>query len=263
MDLKLNEKVAIVTGGNKGFGGSSARLLAEEGAHLVLTARNAGHLAETADRLRADYDATVITVSADLTDADGGEKVARAAIDAFGRIDILVNCAGASQGGNFADIPDDIWESSLALKFMGTIRMIRAVLPTMQQQRYGRIVTVAGNTGKQPAPMMLPGAAANAALLAVTAGLAQSVAGDGIVINAVNPGPSRTERWNTLMQNMAADGGKTVADIEGGIIADIPMNRLGEAEEIARLIVFLASDAAANMTGTSLTADGGWTKAIA
>ncbi len=198
-----------------------------------------------------------------MTRPEDAARVAAAAQDSFGRIDILVNCAGASQGGVFWDIPDEVWEDSLALKFMGTVRMIRAALPAMRAQKYGRIVTLVGNTGRQPNPRMLPGAAANAALLAVTKGLAEEVAGDGVVINAVNPGPTRTERWQTLMQNLAASTGRSVADVEGDFMQEIPMARLGEPDEIARLIAFLASDAAANMTGTSVSADGGWTKALA
>jgi 3-oxoacyl-[acyl-carrier protein] reductase len=263
MDLNLQEKVAIITGGNKGFGAASATLLAQEGARLLITARDGKQLAETAARIRRDYDGVVETLSADLTEPDSADQIAQVALDAFGRIDILVNCAGASQGGVFWEIPDKIWQDSLDLKFLGTIRMIRAVVPEMRKQKYGRIVIVAGNAGKQPNARMLPGSAANAALLAVTTGLAQEVASDNIVVNALNPGPSRTERLNTLMKNLASNSGTTVEDVEQGIMADIPMNRLGEPEEIARLIAFLASDAAANMTGTSITADGGCTKALA
>jgi 3-oxoacyl-[acyl-carrier protein] reductase len=263
MDLNLQHKVAIITGGNKGFGAASAYELAREGADIVITARNESDLAATAKKIAKAFSSNIETIASDLTDPHGAERVANAALKAFGRIDILINCAGASQGGVFWEIEDQVWEDSLALKFLGTIRMIRAVIPTMRTQKYGRIVTVAGNTGKQPNARMLPGAAANAALLAVTAGLAQDVAADGIVVNAVNPGPSRTERWNTLMQNLAAQSGTSADEVESNIMADIPMDRLGAPEEIARLITFLASDAAANMTGTSITADGGSTKALA
>jgi len=263
MDLNLQDKVAVITGGNRGFGAASAALLAREGAQVLITARDEKQLAETATRIRRDCNRAIETLSADLTVPDSAERIAQAALDAFGRIDILINCAGASQGGVFWEIPDKVWEDSLALKFLGTIRMIRAVIPQMRNQKYGRIVTVAGNLGKQPNARMLPGSAANAALLAVTVGLAHEIAPDGIVVNAVNPGPSRTERWNTLMTNLASSSVTTVEDVEQGIMADIPMNRLGEPEEIARLIVFLASDAAANMTGTSITADGGSTRALA
>jgi NAD(P)-dependent dehydrogenase (short-subunit alcohol dehydrogenase family) len=263
MDLNLQGKVAIVTGGNKGFGAASAYELAKEGAHLLITARNMADLEKTAALIRGEFSSRVEIISADLTNSGEAQRIAEVALGAYGRIDILINCAGASQGGVFWEIEDKVWEDSLALKFIGTIRMIRAVITTMRKQKYGRIVTVAGNTGKQPHARMLPGSAANAALLAVTRGLAEEVAADGIVVNAINPGPSRTERWTTLMQNLATQSAKSVEEVEAGILADIPINRLGAPEEIARLITFLASDAAANMTGTSITADGGWTRALA
>jgi len=263
MDLNLTGKTAIITGGNRGLGAASAHMLASEGARLFLTARDPAKLELTANEIFNQHGANVSTLAVDLTEPDAGERVAAAALAEFDRVDILINCAGASQGGVFLEIPDQVWLDSLDLKFMATVRMLRAVIPIMRENSYGRIVSVIGNTGKQPNSKMLPGAAANAALLAVTKGLADDVAGEGIVINAVNPGPTRTERWNTLMTNLAASAGRTVDDVEGDFMSKIPMARLGEPEEIARIITFLASDAAANMTGTSLTADGGWTQALA
>lgn len=263
MDLNLTNKIAIVTGGNRGLGAASARMLASEGAQLLLTARDSEKLGQIAEEISSQYDIDAATYAADLTDNHAAEKIVAAALERFGRIDILINSAGAAQGGVFWEIPDEVWHDSLNLKFMATIRMLRAVLPAMRENGYGRIVTVVGNTGKQPNARLLPGAAANAALLAVTKGLADEVAAQGIVVNAINPGPTRTERWNTLMTNLAASAGKPVDEIEAGFIEKIPMDRLGEPDEIARIIAFLASDAAANMTGTSITADGGWTQALA
>ena len=258
MDLKLDGKIALVTGSNKGLGAASARALAADGAKLFLTARNQADL----DAVATEIGGETTVLACDLTDADGADRVAAAALDRYGRIDILVNCAGASQGGLFWEIPDQIWQDSLELKFMANVRMMRAVIPAMRAQQYGRIVNVIGNNGKQPSPRLLPGSAANAALLAVTKGLADEVAGDGIVVNAVNPGPTRTERWNTLMANLAAASDRSVDEVEQDFMSQIPMNRLGAPEEIAGIVAFLASDAAANMTGTSITADGGWTKAL-
>jgi 3-oxoacyl-[acyl-carrier protein] reductase len=259
LDLKLDGKIALVTGGNKGLGAASARALAADGANLFLTARNQADL----DAVAAEIGGETAVLACDLTDADGADRVAAAALERFGRIDILVNCAGASQGGVFWDIPDQVWQDSLELKLMANVRMMRAVIPTMRAQKYGRIVNVIGNNGRQPSPRLLPGSAANAALLAVTKGLADEVAGEGIVVNAVNPGPTRTERWNTLMANLAASSGRDVDEVEQDFKSQIPMDRLGAPEEIAGIVAFLASDAAANMTGTSITADGGWTKALA
>jgi NAD(P)-dependent dehydrogenase (short-subunit alcohol dehydrogenase family) len=263
MDLGLKDKAVIVTGASKGLGAASARALAAEGARLVLTARGEARISAVARAIEEEYGTPCATVAADLTEAGAADAVVARALEKLGRIDILINCAGASQGGVFWEIPDQVWEDSFALKFMGTLRMMRAVIPHMRERGSGRIVSIVGNSGRQPNARILPGAAANAALLAVTAGLAQEVAADGIAVLALNPGPTRTERWTTLMENLAQQSGRTVPEVEADFMKDIPMNRLGEPGEIARLVVFLASEAAANMTGTSLTADGGWTKAIA
>jgi NAD(P)-dependent dehydrogenase (short-subunit alcohol dehydrogenase family) len=173
-----------------------------------------------------------------------------------------VNSAGASQGGVFWEIPEEVWQDSMELKVMGTIRMMRAVIPHMIENQSGRIVNIVGNTGLQPAPRLLPGSSANAALLAITKGLAEDLAPHNVIVNALNPGPTRTERWTTLMGKLSESGGRSVADIEQDYKDQIPMNRLAEPDEIGRLAAFLASERAANMTGACLTADGGWTKGI-
>lgn len=259
IDLKLEGKVAIVTGGTRGLGAASARLLAADGARLVLSDRDLGDLEAFAKELGSP---DVALAPADLTEPTAAINVATRAEEAFGRIDILINCAGASQGGIFWDIPDQVWEDSFALKFMGTIRMMRAVLPAMRRQHYGRIVTVVGDTGKQPRPRLLPGAAANAALLAVTKGLADEVGPDGISVNAVNPGPTRTERVTTLFANLSASTGKPLAEIEEEFTADSPFGTMGDPEDVARMIVLLASDAANNITGSSITTDGGRSRGL-
>lgn len=263
MDLNLKGKVAVVTGGNRGLGAASARMLASEGAQVFLTARDGEKLAQQADAISNDFGADADFLACDLTGADACDDVVKAAVGKYGRVDILVSAAGASQGGLFWEIPDQVWQDSFDLKFMATVRMMRAVLAPMREQGYGRIVAVVGNTAKQPSPRMLPGAAANAALLTVIKGVADEVAGDGVVVNAVNPGPTRTERWTNMMASLASQSGRSVAEVEGDFMDNIPMNRLGAPEEVARLITFFASDMAANLTGTSITADGGWTKSQA
>ena len=262
MKLGLKGRVALVTGATGGLGAACARVLAEEGARLFLVARTELALAELAGSLGEAAGSGARWLAADLTRLDAAQEAAQAACEAFGSVDILVNSAGASAGGVFWEVPDSAWEDSMALKFMATVRMIRAVLPGMIEQRYGRIVTLVGNSGREPDPRLLPGAAANAALLAVTAGLAREVAGDGVVINAVNPGPTRTGRWDGMMQAFAERSGKTPQEEEQRFRDAIPQGRLGDAEEIARLVAFLASDAAPHVTGRSITADGGASRAI-
>ena len=262
MDLQLTGKVALITGATGGLGAACARELAREGARLFLCARTESDLEELAAELRKAGCDSVSSLAADLTSPEAAGAVAVSAETAFGKVDVLVNCAGASAGGVFWELPDSVWEDSLALKFMATVRMIRAVLPGMIERRYGRIVTLVGNSGREPDPRMLPGAAANAGLLAVTAGLARDVAEHGVVINAVNPGPTRTGRWEGMMESFAARSGKAPEEEERSFLDAIPQKRLGTAGEIARLVAFLASDAAPHVTGRSITADGGASRAI-
>ncbi len=257
MDLKLEGKVALITGASRGLGAATARLLAAEGARLALSARDADTLEATAEEIRAASGAEVVTVAQDLTEPGGADKVAAAALDAYGRIDILVNSAGAARGGVFWEIPDEVWEQSLALKFFATMRMIRAVLPGMRTRKYGRIVTIVGNGGCQPSPRALPGGSANAALLALTSGLAREIAPDGICINAVNPGPTMTDRWTGLLADMSSRTGRPVEALKAEIEESIPLGRFGDPDEIARAVAFLASDCAGNITGTSILCDGG------
>jgi len=258
MDLGLNGKIAVIAGGSKGFGAASAMRLAAEGANLVLAARGEDDLSRLSGRIATDYGRDVATVSADLNDKGAAERIAAAAIERFGRIDILISSVGAAGGGVFWEIPDAVWQEAMALKFLGNVRMVRAVLPAMRRQKVGRIVVIVGQFGKQPHPRYLPSAAANAALLSVIKGLSDEVAGEGIVINAVNPGPSRTDRWNTLMAKLSKDSGRTIGDIEDDYTRAVPMGRFGEPDEIARHVCFLSSEAAGYMTGSSVNVDGGW-----
>ena len=262
MDLRLKGKVALITGATGGLGSACARELASEGATLFLTARSGARLDELTSELRDAANGEVDGQAADLTAPEAAGALAAAAAESLGRVDVLVNCAGASAGGLFWEIPDSAWEDSMALKFMATIRMIRAVLPGMIERRYGRIVTLVGNSGREPDPRLLPSAAANAGLLAVTAGLAREVAEYGVVINAVNPGPTQTGRWEGMMESLAAHSGTTPEEEERKFLSGIPQRRLAQPEEIARLVAFLAGDAAPHMTGRSITADGGASRAI-
>ncbi|MCS6948820.1 MAG: SDR family oxidoreductase, partial [Steroidobacteraceae bacterium] len=161
------------------------------------------------------------------------------------------------QGGVFTELSDTDWRRSLEIKLFGTIRVLRAVLPSMQRERRGRIVIVAGNSAKMPEPRMLPGAAANAALLAIVRGLAEELGPSGIAINAVNPGPIRSPRWEQQMRTLAARAGRPVEEIEAPFLAKAALRRLGSAEQVAYQVLFLASELADHTTGTSIEVDGG------
>ena len=263
MDLMLKDKVALIAGGSKGMGAATAKLLAEEGGKLFLVARGQEALDSTAAECADKFGAETGTFSADLSAPGPAEDAVKAALGHFGRIDILVNCAGAAQGGLFEDLSDQLWADAFNLKFFGAMRMVRAVLPGMRKQKYGRIVNVTGNTGRQPHPGLLPGGCANAALLSFTKGLSEAVVKDGIVINALQPGPARTEHWDVLMTNLAHGTGMDIRTFEKEFLKLIPMGRTAEAGEMARMITFLASDAASYITGRSVVVDGGWNKELA
>jgi 3-oxoacyl-[acyl-carrier protein] reductase len=260
MDLGLDGKVALIFGGSKGIGLATAGILAAEGARLALTAR----ALDAFDRLPPELsDGSVLRLAADLTTEGAAAEAVQATLERFGRIDILVVSAGAAQGGVFWELSDEVWDAALGLKFMGTVRALRAVAPVMRAQGSGRIVVVVGNAGKQPSKRMLPGAAANAACLAVVRGLAEELAPCGVQVNAVNPGPTRTGRWTAQMEGLAAASGQSAAEVEEQFRKTIPLGRLSEPAEVARLIAVLASDVSGTTTGTSLTIDGGMTMAIA
>lgn len=263
MDLKLTDKVALITGASRGLGAACAQMLAAEGARLVLTARDSETLAATASAIRAASNAQVATIAEDLVTPEATDRIAAFALETYGRIDILVNSAGAAQGGAFWDISDAEWRKSFDLKFFATVSMIRAALAIMRTQKYGRIITIVGNGGRQPGARSLPGSSANAALLAITSGLARDVAAEGISINAVNPGPTMTDRWRGILNNLSDKTGRPFDELKADIEEGIPTGRFSDPEEVARTVAFLASDGTANITGTSITCDGAMTQAIA
>ncbi len=263
MDLRLRGKVAMVTGASKGIGRAVAFGLAEEGVHLALTARGVELLEKVAAEIARQHRVETLAVPGDMSQLPDIQEFVRRTVERFGRIDILVNAAGSSQGGIFWEVPDQVWLDSWGLKLFGYVRLMREVIPHMIRQGGGRIVNIVGNSGKQPIPTMLPGGSANAALLAITKGVADAVAKHNIVVNAVNPGPIRTERWDGLMERLGEALGMSAAEYEAAFVKDIPVGRVGRPEEMADLVVFLASERASYLTGTAITADGGMTRSMA
>jgi 3-oxoacyl-[acyl-carrier protein] reductase len=257
MDLNLAGKVAIVTGGSRGIGFAAAKALRAQGARVVIAARDEARLAQA----RAELDGQALAVSADLARSGAEREITQAVLAAYGRIDILVNSAGSAQGAPFWELSDDDWQANLALKLFGTIRMMRAVVPVMRMQRHGRIVTVAGAAGRQPDARFLPVAVANAGLLAITRGLADELGPDGIAVVAINPGVTRTDRFMERIRKRARAENRSADDIlrevEREVSARTPLRRIGEPDDIAAWIAFLASDQARHFTGQSITIDGG------
>jgi 3-oxoacyl-[acyl-carrier protein] reductase len=257
MNLELKDRVIIVTGASRGIGTATARLLSAEGARLALVARSAAAL----ETLQASLPAEALTIACDLNVEDSAARVVEACRGRFGRIDGLVNCAGATAGGDPLGLAESVWRSSFELKFFSTLRLITAVLPSMREQRRGVVVTVGGNIGRQPNVYMLPGSAVGAALHVINKGLADATAADGIRFHILNPGPTRTERLVGYTQMLAKQSAISVDEAEQQLVKDAPQRRIAEPSEMAGLIAWMLSDRFAAATGNSVTADGGWVKA--
>jgi 3-oxoacyl-[acyl-carrier protein] reductase len=262
MDLGLTGKVALVTGGSRGIGAAVALGLAREHARVAITARTAARLEETARKIREATGAEVHAVTGDLTQPGEAERVVADTVTRFGRIDILVNNAGASPGGRLLDLTEADWEKSLQLKFMGYVRCSKAVIAQMLRQGGGRIVNIVGNDGVKPLGLELSPSAANAADLAVTVALAEQYGRHNILINAVNPGPVATERWDELVAGIARAHGISVADAQRKVDRSVPLGRIARPEEVADVAVFVASERASFMNGALILLDGGQRKAL-
>jgi NAD(P)-dependent dehydrogenase (short-subunit alcohol dehydrogenase family) len=257
MDLQLNNSVIIVTGASRGIGAATARLLATEGARLVLVSRDEAALAALAKELPAE----VQIIACDMNGADSATHIVSRTMQRFERIDGLVNCAGATSGGDPLTLSESAWRGSFELKFFSTVRLITAVIPVMRAQQRGVIVTIGGNIGRQPNMYMLPGSAVGAALHAINKGLADATASHGIRFHILNPGPTRTERLIGYAQSLAKQNGLTLEQAEQQLVKDAPQHRIADPAEMAAMIAWMLSDRFSAATGNSVTADGGWVKA--
>jgi NAD(P)-dependent dehydrogenase (short-subunit alcohol dehydrogenase family) len=261
VELGLNGRVALVTGGSKGIGRACAAGLAAEGCRLALCARGAEGLERAAAELQAKG-AEVLTVAADLTEADAARRVVAAAIGRFGRLDILVNNAGAIRGGDFLTTPAEQWADDWRLKVLGYVRMAQAVLPHMRARRWGRIINVIGAAARNPTPTYMAGGIANAGLINFTRALADLAARDQILVAAVSPGATATERWDSLVARQAQAQGRSPEDLRAEVERAQPLGRIGRPEDVADLVVFLASERASFLTGLSITVDGGASRGV-
>lgn len=262
MDLGLRDKRALVTGASRGIGRAVAQALASEGARVAICARNPGALDEAARDIGKRTGIEVTPIAADLSQLDEVTRAAETAAARLGRIDIVVNNAGAIRSGDFLKTPDEQWLTDWNLKLLGYIRMSRAVFPRMQAQGGGRICNVVGAAARNPTATYLAGGAANAALVNFTKGLAELGAPAKILVTAVSPAATRTERWESLITQQAAASGRAVDELRAEAQRAYPLGRIGSPEDIADLVCFLVSSRASFLTGVCITVDGGATRGV-
>jgi len=252
MELGLKGKVAAITGGTEGIGRATAGRLAREGAKVALCARHADKVQQTADEI-AKLGAEALGVAADVSKAEDVERFIEAVIRRFGRIDVLVNNAGTSIAQPFDAVADEAWQSDIDLKLFGAIRCSRLAIPHMKKQGGGRIINITTVGGKQPGANSLPTTVTRAAGLALTKALSRELAPHGILVNTVCIGKIKSGQH----ERRYAREGISAEEYYARVARDIPLKRVGEAEEVANVIAFLASDAASYVTGSSLNLDGG------
>jgi len=263
MDLGLQEKVAIVAGASRGLGRAIAEGLAAEGVRVTMCSRSTDAITSAATAIAATpatkaARGEVLAVAGDVSRPEDVNRLVRETLARWGHIDILVTNAGGPPSGPVAELTDGQWEDAVQTLLLSAVRLSRAVIPGMQKQRWGRILHVASFTVKQPLPNL---ALSNAVRLAVV-GLAKTqaveLAPHNILVNTLCPGPIATDRLVELTQQYAAREGSTFEEARHRLwVSQIPLGRLGEPREFADLAVFLASERASFLTGSTYQVDGG------
>ena len=250
MDLGLADRVCIVTGSTAGIGLETARLLAHEGARVVTSGRSA----------EAPGVGETLHVAGDLSRPDAPGELVAATEVALGRVDCLVNNVGAAYQRSFEELTDADWEELWQLNVMSYVRAIQAVLPGMRERGFGRIVNVSSTAGKRPSTGMPDYSVTKAAVLSLSRLVADVYTADGILCNAVTPGPTASPAWlapGGLADQAAERSGQDREEVLAGVGKGRPLRRLAEPEEIAAVIVFLCSDRAGYVTGAAWSVDGG------
>ena len=256
MDLKLQNRVALIVGSTRGIGFAVARTLAEEGANVVITGRDPDRLGAAADRLR-EFAPRVETLAGDVRDHVAVEDMVHAAAARWQRLDALINVVGAAPGGAFGGLSDEDWETALNPKLHGAIRATRAALPALRDSDAGRVVNVAGNAVKTGHPEFVTPAVVNAAVIALTRALARDLGTHGTLVNAVCPGPIETERQLQVRAAIARSRGVSEQEVLKGQVARIPVGRIGQPEDVADLVTYLASPRNRHVNGAVIDIDGG------
>jgi 3-oxoacyl-[acyl-carrier protein] reductase len=262
MDFGLTGRVALVGGSSRGLGYAVARELAAEGCALVICARDGEALESARSAIVEETGAEVLGMVANLSDPEAVRVMTSAAFDAFGHVDVLVTNTGGPPAGQFESHTPAAWSSAVAQNLDSVLNLTRAVLPSMKERRWGRIVNITSIAVKQPVDGLILSNSVRAAVTGFARTLANEVATFGITVNNVMPGYTRTERLEQLAAHNATSRGTSAADAYAQWEHEIPMGRLGEPSEFAALVAFLASERAAYITGTSIPVDGGWIRAL-
>jgi 3-oxoacyl-[acyl-carrier protein] reductase len=259
MDLGLRDRACIVTGGSRGIGRAAAITLAGEGAAVLLVGRTEEPLGEVAGACRSAGGAAE-PLALDVTGADAGERVVSACLERFGRLDALVNNAGTATARELEELTDEEWQEQWELHVMAPMRLMRAGVPVMADRGWGRVVNVSSSSGKRPGQRNIAYSVTKAATLSLSRAFADRYAREGVLVNAITPGPVATELWigaGGLADQVAQARGVSREQVLESTAAGVPIGRLGREDEIAAVIVFLCSERASYVDGAAWSVDGG------
>ena len=260
MDVRMDGRVALITGGSRGLGRAMALKFAEAGADVAIVARRPDMLEEARADIAGRAQSQVRSYACDVSDGDEIKAMFGSVEGDFGKVDILVNNAGSSVSGPFEEVTDEVWQSDLDLKLFAAIRLARLVLPGMKQRRWGRIINILNIGAKAPRPQGAPPAVSRAAGLALTKVLAGDGAPHNVLVNALMTGTIVTDQ--VMRRHQSADTDQTLKEFIAEAGKAVPLGRMGTAEEYANVACFLASDAGSYVTGTALNIDGGMSPVV-
>jgi 3-oxoacyl-[acyl-carrier protein] reductase len=262
MDLGLKGKRALVVAASRGLGKAAALELAREGARVVICSRSQESVDRAAADIRSGTNAEVVPVVADVTRTVDIDRLINESMARFQGIDILVTNAGGPPATTFASTPPEAWQHAFELTLLSAVNLCRAIVPQMKQRHWGRIVFITSITVKQPATNLVLSNVIRMGVSGLCKSLSNEFAADNVLVNAVLPGYTLTERLSELSEAQSKQRGVSKQDIVAEWEQMIPMRRLGRPEELAAMIAFLASERASYITGTCIQVDGGYVKGV-
>ncbi|WP_442599301.1 SDR family oxidoreductase [Neobacillus sp. D3-1R] len=261
MDFNLRGKSVLIAASSQGLGRAIAEMFLAEGANVMISGREEDKLKNVATQLQTNSNGTVYYKKTDITKAEDIESLVAETVEKLGTIDILINNAGGPPAGNFESITDEDWYKSFELNLLSYVRMIRAALPYLKRNG-GKIINIASTSIKEPIPGLILSNTFRTGIVGLAKTLSQEFAPYNILVNTVAPGRINTDRVKHLDEVTAKKLGSTREKVETEAKNNIPLNRYGSPEEFAKVVVFLASDANAYMTGSAFLVDGGMVKSI-
>jgi 3-oxoacyl-[acyl-carrier protein] reductase len=257
MDLGLKGKIALVAAASQGLGFAVAKELAAEGAKVAICGRDNDRLSQAAEKIRSETGAAVLPIMADVAESDQARRFVQEAGAHYGSVDILVTNAGGPPPGDFRDLDESAWRTAVDLTLLSTVNLCYAAVPFMETAGAGRIIAIASISVKQPMRNLMLSNAIRLAVVGFTKSLSIELAPSNILVNAVLPGWTRTDRVTQLLTTNAAKTGELFQKVEANIVQSIPLGRMAQPEEFAAAVAFLASARASYITGVALPIDGG------